>query len=85
MNGILVEEEVERYIHEDEHAAISTSSFILTMHGSASQVTLICFVEVMTRELQKQKLLQIKGDLLANDLSIDLLPIVNLKDLIRKP
>ena len=64
MNGILVEEGVERYIHEDEHAAISTSAFRLTMRGSASHVTLVCFVEGMPRELQKQKLVQIEGNLL---------------------
>jgi hypothetical protein len=85
VNGILVEEGVERYTHGDEHAAISTSAFRLTMRGSASHVTLVCFVEGMQKKLQIQKLVQLKGDLLAIYLFSYLLPIVNLKDMIGKP
>ena len=77
VNDILVEEGVERYIHEKEHSAISTSSFRLTMHGSAAQVTLICFVDGMPRELKKQKLVNITGDILAIFPSIVLLSKLN--------
>ena len=77
VNGILVEEGAETDIYEKDHSAISTSSFRLSMHGSASQVTLVCFVEGMPRELQKQKLIKIKGITIAISLSIVLLTIVN--------
>ena len=47
------------------------------MHGSASQVTLTCFVDGMPRELKKQKLVNITGDILAIFPSIVLLSKLN--------
>ena len=73
LNDTLVEQGVETYIHEEDHAAISTSSFRLFMDGSASQVTLICFVEGMPIELQKHKLVKITGDALVISFCIFLL------------